>query len=88
MAKTMLKNVVNISTCRSKDAYDHIADDIAKKYPHYKVIVDGGPYRGYDCYVELHKDNKEIRLDYYLWQYINVDKCNRFILDYLEENNA
>lgn len=81
--------IINISTSANyKDWYQGYAERVAKKYPDYTIIVDGGACRGYDCRVELNREEKEIHLDYYLPLYIDKDACYDYICGCLEEWRA
>ena len=76
----MRKNVTNISTTRSKDAYDNVANSIADKYSDYSIVVDGGSYRFYNVSFEIDHQAKTIKLDYYLPMYTNFKGCNKWVL--------
>lgn len=81
--------IVNISTSANyKDWYQVYAERVAKEFPLYTIIVDGGGNRGYDCCVELKREEKEIHLDYYLPIYIDKDACFDYICTCLKEWGA
>lgn len=84
----MSRNLKNISNCVSKSAYDEVANIIAKKYADYSIIVDGGPYRGYNVKYEVNHEDKTIKLDYYLPFYTNFSNCNEWVLSEIAKGNT
>lgn len=72
--------ITNISTNRNKDTYTDYAKRIAKHFPEYNFIVDGGSFRFHDCAFVIDKENKTIRLDFYLPLYIHHEKCIKWAI--------
>ena len=85
--KTM-GNIKNISTAKSREEYTALAAVIAKKYPDYDIVVNGGAYRFYCVSYEVDKDNKTITLDYYIPRHINTKVCNRWVISEIEKGNT
>lgn len=81
-------NITNISTAKSGEQYYGIAAEIAKKYPDYAIEVDGGPFRNYCVSYEIDRDNKTIKLDYYIPMHINTKVCNRWVLSEIAKGNT
>ena len=84
----MRKNIKNISTTLSKDAYYDAVDIIARKYPNYSIIVDGGSWRGYNVRYEVNHSEKVIKLDYYLPLYTDFNICNSWVLTEIAKGNT
>ena len=83
-----MDNIKNISTAKSGEQYYGIAAEIAKKYPDYAIEVDGGPYRNYCVRYEIDRENKTIKLDYYIPMHINTKVCNRWVLSEIAKGNT
>lgn len=79
-AEEMLPNVTNVSNCMSSEVYNHIIDAVAIRYPSWNFVVDGGSYRFHDCAYEIDEDTKTIKVDFYLWNYIDTRECVKWLL--------
>lgn len=80
--------IKNISTAKSSEEYTPLASEIAKKYPDYNIVVDGGAYRGHCVSYEIDKDTKTIKLDYYIPRHINTKVCNRWVISEIAKGNT
>lgn len=67
--------ITNISTSASREWYTSYAQRVAKEFPDYDIIVNGGCWRSYDSYCEVDISGKVIELDFYLPSHIDFDAC-------------
>lgn len=68
--------ITNISvSCGNKSFYTMYAERIAREFPDYDIVVDGGAWRFYDSCCTVDVKDKVIILDFYLPNHIDFEKC-------------
>lgn len=81
-----MKKVNNTSTCTHyKEVYQDWGEQVAKLYPDYEIIVNGGSFRGYDMKYELDTEKKTMKLDFYLPLYVDWRACKKWLVNELQE---
>ena len=80
--------ITNISTSADREWYTTYAERVAREFPEYDIIVNGGAWRTNEVSCSVDTEMKTIELDFYLPRYIDFDACFEYIKSYVinEEN--